>query len=477
MKFISFLTLGILCASVSLPMSAQGRSEKRGLCFNNLSNADIELLKGSTSWVYNWGNRLAGDATQLYASEIEYLPMIWSAPKDGSSMSEAAVLEILDRNPNCKYMLGFNEPNLSDQADMTPQEAANSWGNIVSACRKRGVKIVSPAMNWGTKPGYNDAIKWFDEFFGIVGLESVDYIAYHAYMPSASAVMNDISRLKKYGKPIWLTEFCAASGSITNDVATQKRFLVSMLVALEKDPDVFRYAWFKERGTGNWSAISILNRIGNTASYTDLGKLYAAIPTFNPDFYHQVNEEFPATQFIEWSNGVSMDVATGTSQEVVLIDLGDSRNQSITYQVETPQAGNYDIAFTVAGGSTCAFDKITLGDGTELCGKTSMGTGGIGIWKTISVPVRLPSGKNQIMVYPTYGRSFKLAAIKVNCNTAIDDVVGDKACPYFEIVGNSIVSDGDVRVYNMQGVEVGCDNLSEGIYIVTTPSGSVKIRI
>lgn len=477
MRFISFLAIGILCTSVSMPVSAQGRSDKRGLCFNNLSNADIELLKGSTSWMYNWGNRLAGDATQLYDSEIEYIPMIWSAPKDGSSMSEAAVLEILDRNPNCKYMLGFNEPNLSDQADMTPQEAANSWPNIVSACRKRGIKIVSPAMNWGTKPGYSDAIKWFDEFFEIVGLESVDYIAYHAYMPSASAVMNDIARLKKYGKPIWLTEFCAASGKITNDISAQKRFLVSMLVALEQSSDVFRYAWFKERGSGDWSAISILNRIGNTASYTELGKLYAAIPTFDKDFYHQVNEEFPATQFIDWYGGMSMDVATGASQDVVLVNLGDSRNQTITYQVEVPESGDYDMAFTVAGGSTCSLDKVTLEDGLELCGKVSMATGGIGIWKTVSVPIQLPAGKSKIVLHPTYGRSFKLSSIKITANTGIENVVEDNVCLDFEIIGNNIIADDRVKVYNMQGIEMGCDNLPKGVYIIVTPAGNVKIHI
>ncbi|MCM1518050.1 MAG: glycosyl hydrolase [Pseudoflavonifractor sp.] len=478
MKYsLSLIVAAGLSVAVSVPVWGQGRSEKRGLCFNNLSKADIELLEGSTSWMYNWSNRLNGDSELLRTSTIEYLPMIWSGPKDGTAMSEASVLEILDRNPEAKYLLGFNEPNLTDQADMTPQQAAISWPNIVSACRKRGVKIVSPAMNWGTKAGYSDAVKWFDEFFEIVGLESVDYIAYHAYMPNATAVMNDLARLKKYGRPLWLTEFCAASGSITNNVTTQVNFMVPMLIALEQDPDVFRYAWFKERGSNNWAAISVLERIGQTAAYTTLGKIYAAIPTFDPEYYHQVNDVFPATQFIDWSTGMGMDVVEGVSPDVALVNLGDTRNQYITYQVEIPEAGDYTLSLSAAGGTGCALDKVMLDDGTELIGKTAVATGGAGVWKDIDLSLTLPAGKHRLSLYPAYGRSFKLAALRLTRGSGIDDVIADGDGAGFRVVGGSIVADGDVKVYNLQGIEVGIRNLPAGVYIVVSSGRHTKIRL
>lgn len=473
MKSISLLIAVGMSAVLTIPVSGQGRSPKRGLSFNSVSTADIELLESSTTWMYNWGSSLSGDAAGLLTSDIEYLPMAWSLVQ-----SKETVLQMLDRNPGCEYFLGYNEPNLTDQCDKTPQEAAANWPYVVQACRERGVKIVSPAMNWGTKPGYSDPVKWFDEFFDIVGLESVDYIAYHAYMPGAQQVMNDIARLKKYGKPIWLTEFCAANGSITNNVGTQQAFMVDMLIALEKDPDVFRYAWFKERGSGNWAAISVLKPIGRTAEYTDLGKIYAAIPTFDKNYYHSASVRIPATQFIDWQQGgMSMGVETSDDcRDVVLTNLGRNAAQSISYQVEVAKAGGYKCSMLVAGGTGSSLEKICV-DGEPAVSETvDMSTGGAAIWGFKDVEIYIPQGKHTITFYPVKKRAFKFSDFELTFMSGIEGVEMNVR-DHFKVSGNSIVSDGTVHVYNMQGVEVGQDNLPRGIYIVNTPDGSVKVAL
>ncbi|XP_045208807.2 uncharacterized protein LOC123560706 isoform X2 [Mercenaria mercenaria] len=44
---------------------------------------------------------------------------------------------------NTQYILGFNEPNHKDQADMTPQQAADAWPEIEK--HSHGKPLVSPA--------------------------------------------------------------------------------------------------------------------------------------------------------------------------------------------------------------------------------------------------------------------------------------------------------------------------------------------
>jgi len=68
---------------------------------------------------------------------------------------------------------------------MTPAQAAESWPKLKALAQDCGLKIVSPAMNYGTMPGYENPTRWFEEFFGTdgnpgfpnVSLDDVDAIA------------------------------------------------------------------------------------------------------------------------------------------------------------------------------------------------------------------------------------------------------------------------------------------------------------
>ena len=103
------------------PGPAPLKSPKRGVAYDFAAQADLQALSIGVSWWYNWAARpntaLASNAASQAA--MDYIPMLWNASYD-----PATVEAYVQANPNIKYLLVLNEPNLVDQADMTPTQAA-----------------------------------------------------------------------------------------------------------------------------------------------------------------------------------------------------------------------------------------------------------------------------------------------------------------------------------------------------------------
>lgn len=131
----------------------QARSPKRGLSFNNLSKPDLELLSPGVCWIYNWGSSTS-IASMLGDYDMTYYPMVW-----GGNPNESTIASTQERVPGCDMILAYNEPNLTDQANMTPTRASELWPNLVAVAEKLGMRLTSPAMNYGTLAGYS----WFKE--------------------------------------------------------------------------------------------------------------------------------------------------------------------------------------------------------------------------------------------------------------------------------------------------------------------------
>ena len=81
----------------------------------------------------------------------------------------------------------MNEPNLTSQSNLTPQQAAAIWPGYRGDRRPTGVKIVGPADHLGHDGGYTDPVVWMDAFYrGVPGRErrtqpQIDYLAFHWY--------------------------------------------------------------------------------------------------------------------------------------------------------------------------------------------------------------------------------------------------------------------------------------------------------
>lgn len=382
----------------------QKRSGKRGVSFNfsQFPAEDCAALGSSASWSYNWGHSVpSGDLEQhLTKNDIEYVQMIWNG-----NYNADAIRTYKGLHPESEYILAFNEPNLTDQANMTPEQAAAFWPDIKNLANELGMKIISPAMNYGTLAGYHDPIKWLDEFFAQPGvsLEDVDGIAIHCYMNSPSGVQGFVKMFEKYGKPIWLTEFCAGTGSVSE--ATQMAYMSEMFNYLEQSDLVERYAWFMPRGSFNsrWNnaLLTTVNPFTNTSiELTPLGVVYANMSTFDKSLYYAEGEIVPAEHYSAMSGKFSIAPATDPVGGLLQV-YGLNQGGWAEYQVELATSGTYILEIRYS--SFINVDVSLSCDGGDAMVVTLENSGDR--WITKEIEVGLQEGKHVLKLSSQDGYS------------------------------------------------------------------------
>src|SRR6056297_2264664 len=81
----------------------------------------VRLAELDVHWYYTWGSTDA----ELEPEYIDFVPMVWG--KDGIDDARIEALQAMKEQGNLRYLLGFNEPDLPDQSDMTVSEAVETW--------------------------------------------------------------------------------------------------------------------------------------------------------------------------------------------------------------------------------------------------------------------------------------------------------------------------------------------------------------
>jgi hypothetical protein len=256
------------------------KSAKRGIAYDLTSAADLQVLSPGVSWWYNWGTKPGIDVkvdvlTSTY--QMDYFPMAW-----GKGTDTAALTTYLLANPSIKYLLLMNEPNLVDQANLSPADAAALWPTYEAMAKATGVKLVGPQITWGTLANYSDPVVWMDAFIAAYqaahsgASPQIDYLAFHWY---DYGLAGQLDRLVKYGKPFWVTEMANwhsnNDGAQIDTLAKQKTQMTEMVKVCEDRADVFRYAWFIGRMSPDPHFTSLL---GENGLLTELGQLYLSLP-------------------------------------------------------------------------------------------------------------------------------------------------------------------------------------------------------
>jgi hypothetical protein len=389
----------------------QSRSGKRGIGFNTVYASDFAAMQGGVSWAYNWGaggfnSTLTGAAAE---AKIAYFPMVWN----GNGNWATQIRTYKQAHPECEYILAFNEPNLTDQANMTPERAAEGWPPIKELAQELNMKIVAPAMNYGTLAGYSDPIKWLDEFFVQPGvsINDVAALSLHCYMSTPSAVKSFVERFRKYNKPIWMTEFCSWEGS---SITAEKQiaYMSDVVGYFEADPIIERYAWFKYDGSATKHPQYALRPTGNNkGELTDLGKVYVYMSSLDKALHYEANDVIPAEHYCN----TSMSEAVGSEKWLAAVQLNVSSDEAgileiskmgmpkwVEYNVKVADDGSYSLALRYATNAD-AKCKI-LCDGKELSEVELPATGGYSSWQTITTPpLSFSSGQHTVRFVPSKG--------------------------------------------------------------------------
>lgn len=223
-----------------------------------------ELQRLGATWYYNWG--LDGES----CGGAEFVPMVWG----GSGLTPDEVSAAVERAVAAGHttVLGFNEPDRDDQANMTVEQAVALWPSMVA---DDDVLVGSPATS-------SDASgqEWMREFMTQVTDRNlrVDFLAVHWYGWGEGSCDADAAGLDQYldwaetlpgDLPIWITEFGCLNES-NPDTATVQAFYEGAVEMLEEHPRVVRYAWFP------WTAN---NHLIEDGALTELGTSFAAAPT------------------------------------------------------------------------------------------------------------------------------------------------------------------------------------------------------
>lgn len=231
---------------------------------------ELAADKMNASWYYNW------DITPFsyYSFEnMEYIPMMWTY-----SSTETKMIERLEKT-GYKYLLTYNEPDFTDQSNLTVDEVVDAWPDFMN----KGIQISSPATAL-CPPWSKD---WFQPFMEKIDADdnlSIDFIALHHYWnwysdEGVQAFLDLIDQTyEMYHKPIWITEFAISGdpGKNQEQLDAVIGYMKGVIPGLEERDYVERYAWFSFGSKDSRNGASALYDI-STGEFTELGKLYSSV--------------------------------------------------------------------------------------------------------------------------------------------------------------------------------------------------------
>ena len=284
------ITALLLLAALSVLMSERVAAQT---LYGSAGSLMLRENAANMDWAYNWGIEPDNNPFNVNDANYEFVPMIWSANPTGVTGQINRILDLeVDYGVHVDYVLGFNEPELPTQANMSVQTAIDTWAVMTDAFANTDIKLVSPAVS-----GNGGIQNWLTPFMDQVELRNndsnpnndlqVDAIAYHFYTVAfnpqveAQKLIDQIDDLwEAYQRPIWITEFAGTSFSLDNPVhsveertAFNRAFLQALIPAFDARDYVERVAWWQFGALGQpYSALSTVSN--GVYTPTGIGEVY-----------------------------------------------------------------------------------------------------------------------------------------------------------------------------------------------------------
>lgn len=248
--------------------TAPKAGQKKGYAIGPLTPQwDRMVTELKAKWVYGWTAKRPATVPE----GIDWVPMIH---RDAPNHPAAKALEEVQAqtNPKPSALLGFNEPDRKEQANMTVEQALALWP-----------KLEALNLPLGSPSGAQPDGEWMLSFMKQAAKLKyrIDFVTVHWYGgANGTQLLSVLDRIAKlYDRPIWLTEFCPAdwtalkTGKNKNTEKDVLRFIQDTLPKLERASHVHRYSWFCT--TPKNAALGTSSLFDNNGTLTPLGKAYA----------------------------------------------------------------------------------------------------------------------------------------------------------------------------------------------------------
>ena len=467
-RFILFILL-LFVVSVA-GHSQMKRSAKRGICENNPNYTQqyADAIRPGVSWTYNWYVTPEPDFLQDGTQDIVFAPMCWNQDYDAAKLRS-----YLQNHPEAQYLLGFNEPNFSSQANMTPAQAAAVWDQLEALGQEFNLKLISPALNF-TGERVGGRVWGIDEWLGAFIEEyrslhngkdpQMDYIALHCYMNWAGALdwyvntylyANDKdSSLRAYfqrngKKQIMLTEWCAWEGDkdgfVTN-VDNQIDQMVQKVQIMEQSENVAGYAWFMGIGgnmNNNYPYYHVFQNGENGIELTELGLVYTYMSSFDTTCWFGVNDVIPAKDYIDMHECQLRHNTDAESTQMIELSKfeqyvdwqGNTITPYVTYQVAVDNTADYLIHYRINAPMGAVFHVMV--DDQIIAQHDIEAADG---WRTVKASLHLAEGNHLVKILNVNQASCKFNWLQLQPKTSAVDVVPNdfrsiRAVRYFDLNG------------------------------------------
>jgi len=268
-------------SSQVLAEPASTRNTKRGLGWpwnepaSHFALYQPYITSGKVTWLFNWEVWVPDSIPQ----QLEWIPCV-RTPANVKDVDPFLSDIIYNRGFKTSVLLGFNEPEIPEQANMTPEQAVELWKQVVLPAKaKFGFQLGSPGMSSDvgrSKP-------WLNSFLSqLAGQDDIDFLVVHWY----GLFFNDMRVFLEdmhasYGLPIWVNEFaCVRMGEGDATIPEVTAFIRDALPWLDACPWIQRYAYFGNHDVGSWvgrASNFTESSGGQNDQLTSVGRLYCEL--------------------------------------------------------------------------------------------------------------------------------------------------------------------------------------------------------
>jgi hypothetical protein len=223
-----------------------------------------KVIMLDVDWNYSWGTT----RPDLQPDSIDFLPMIWGYWNNSNVLQQNVNNILTYQKP--KMLLGFNEPDKRDQANMSVEQALRAWPILESA----NVPLVSPSCAYPLGSWMRTFMERANEL-----QYRVDIVGVHFYGgPNPRAFQGLLTSIyETYQKPILVTEFAPADWQAQSPEENRYSpqavldFMKAVLPWMESQDWIVGYAWF---------SFDITRKVGTSSALFDEGGQLTALGTY-----------------------------------------------------------------------------------------------------------------------------------------------------------------------------------------------------